>query len=136
MPPLRILRLFAAGDPLLFEYYLTQAGLSIVGHRHSNPLEYSIQTEAVLGIAASLNYDIHDYTALTPTQQTLQNLAEEFGYLVALTEGLDQQPGTLPNPIKRMLHGDKEDDEGEEEEAPEEGADGTPPGEGAPPPPA
>lgn len=136
MPSFQALKLMASADSRLFEHHLNQAGLTIVGRKDNNPLRRSMQAESVLSIAASLTEDVDDTLVMTTYQRQLRNLAEQEGYFVGLSEGIDQMPGSWPNPIRNALRPGKE----EEEEAPAGGdpaAEGAPPPEegGAPPPP-
>lgn len=137
---LRALRLIVTSDPNLFEHHLNRAGLTIVGFVDRDPLRKQLQSESVYNIAAQLTDDIDIGVTMTRAQKQLQELAESAGYLVSLIEGLDQMPGTLPNPIKSMLNaGDEEEEapepEGEEGAPPgDPGAGGPPPGPGGPPP--
>lgn len=136
MPSFRVLALIARSDPRLFEHHLKQAGLTIVGEKNYDPLRNEMQAEAVHSIASGMTEDADDQLVMTPHQRKLRNLADDCGFLVGLTEGMDQMAGTWPNPIKVMMNTDEE----EEEEAPAGGdqtAPGAPPPEagGAPPPP-
>lgn len=135
MPRLRILKLIAASDPNLFEHHLRKAGLTIVGWKDGDPLRRTLQNESVLSIATTMTEDVHDTLVMTTYQQQLQEIAEAAGYLVGFSEGLDQMPGTLPNPIRNVLRpvGGLKDTK-EETPADEEAA--APPPDGAAPPPA
>ncbi len=132
MPSLQILRMIANSDPNLFEHHLRQAGLTIVGRRDRDPLRNTFQAESVVAIASTIGEDIDETLVMTPYQLKLRNLAEQAGYEVGLVEGLNQMPGTWPDPIHNELRikgGLKDEDE---EEAP---AGGDQTAEGAPPPP-
>ncbi len=79
-------------------------------------------------MATNLTDDAHDIIEMTTLQKQLRNLAEQHGYIVGLIEGLDQMPGTLPNPIRSALKFNNKD------EKKPAGA-GDPTSDGAPPPP-
>ncbi len=138
---MRALRLIATSDPSLFEHHLQQAGLTIVGRRDFDPLRGIIQAESVIAIASTLSEDVDDTMVLTSYQHQLRDLAEQAGYEVGLIEGLDQMPGSWPNPIRNALRpqgGLKSGTEEKEEQAAPAGGDqgAPPPDGGAPPPPS
>lgn len=136
MPSLRVLALIGHSDPHLFEHYLKQAGLTIVGIKDHDPLRKEMQVEAVYSIASGMTESVDDQLVMTPYQRKLRDLADDCGFLVGLTEGMDQMPGTWPNPIKAMMNADEEEEEaapaGGDQAAP---AAPPPPGGGTPPPP-
>lgn len=124
-PSFKVMSILANSDQSLFEHLMAREGLDIVGVQGSDPLEMSIQEEAVSAIASTLTESIYDPLELTQRQQNLKRLAESVGYIVALGEGLDQMSGTDYNPIKgKLRHPDKPSvtPAGEEEAAP--GAEG------------
>lgn len=149
MIPLRVARLFANSDPALFRQTLAEAGLAVVGRRNTNPLSKNVQPSSIMAMASTMTEDVNDHTELTAYQRALKTLAEGHGYVVALSEGLNQMPGTLPTPIRSLLRAEPEpppeDGGGEEGGEEDDGNDvtvnaggGAPPppgGGGAPPPP-
>lgn len=108
MTPIRLARLFANGDHTLFRHCLAEAGLAVVGRRNRDPLRKNVQPSAILAMASALTEDYHDQVELTPHQRALQTLAESHGYVVALAEGMNQMPGTLPTPIRSLLRAEPE----------------------------
>lgn len=102
-PSLNVMGIVAISDPPLFEHMMAQEGLRIVGVQSDDPLEMSVQEEAVTAIASTLTEDIHEPIELTRRQHSLKRLAENVGYVVALEEGLDQMPGSDCNPVKAKL---------------------------------
>jgi hypothetical protein len=108
MTPLRIARLFANSDQALFNHCLSEAGLAIVGKRGRDPLRKNVQPSTILAMASAMTEDIHDLVELTPHQRALRTIAEQAGYVVALAEGLNQMPGTLPTPIRSLLRAEPE----------------------------
>lgn len=137
MTSLPVLRLIAVSDPGLFEHHLRQAGLTIVGRKDYDSLRRVTQDESVLSIATLLGEGVDDHLELTPLQKQLRDIADQAGYLVGLSEGLDQQPGAWPNPIRIALNASPEDEEPEAPAGGDQAAPGTPtpPDGGAPPPP-
>lgn len=127
MPSLKVFSMLAKSDPALFKHLLRNEGLQIIGKRDTDPLNKDVQVESVLAIASTLTEDVYDQLELNPHQASLQRIAEDHGYMVAIEEGLDQHPGTEIDPIKGQLnHPEKptpppqpeEGGEGGEEEGP------------------
>ncbi len=115
----------AAADSTLFEHLVNQTGLQIVGARNDDPLESTVQSEAIEAMASTITESIYDRVQLSPQHKAVKQLAESLGYIVAVSEGLDQQPGTDYNPIKGQLRHPEEKEE--EPTAPEEGGEEGPP---------
>ncbi len=104
VPSLKTMAVIANGDPYLFEHMMEREGLVIVGRQSENPLDTLTQNESVISIASMLTeWGAHEHTEVTRRQQNLKELAESIGYIVAIEEGMDQQPGTDCDPIKSEL---------------------------------
>lgn len=132
------LRLIAASDPQLFDHRLRQAGLQIVGRNFGDPLDKHVRLETILAVAAQVSPDVHTTNELSPIQHRLQQLAEDFGYAVALCDDLNQMSGTLPDPahgffknsaksFNRAFTDEQQADEPKSEPEEDGGDDGPPP---------
>lgn len=122
-PSLKVMEVVANGDPYLFEHMIQADGLEIVGVVNDDPLETRVQSESIDAIASMLTEDVYNPHELTPRQRALKNMAEARGYVVALQEGMDQQPGTEYDPIKGQLqHPEKKQAPPPTQEGAEEGA--------------
>jgi hypothetical protein len=125
-PSLAIFKLLITSDRGLFEHLINREGLQLVGLKNRDPLDTAVKSEAILAIASALTESVNDFTELTQRQSYLKHLAEQYGYIVALQEGLDQMPGTEPGPIKGQLRHPTDSDS---QEVPDEEGDdsGLPP---------
>ena len=104
-PSLGVMEIVAVADRSLFEHLMQGVGLQVVGFNDGDPLRSSIQSESVTAIASIITEDIHETNIIDPYRRQVKTMAEELGYIVAIDEGLDQFPGSDPNPIKiQMRH--------------------------------
>ena len=83
------LRILANSDPQLFANALKKYGLEITGVANSNPLNTRARQADIASIASELTEGIYDYRELNPAQQRARQIAEEAGYIIAITESLD-----------------------------------------------
>lgn len=113
---LAAITIIAKSDQRLFNQILLDEGLTIIGTVNDQPLDKTIMAEEISSIASTITNDIDDQVEMTKRQAKLKDLAENFGYIVAVQEGLDQHSGTDYNPIKGQLHHPDYDEEEESEE--------------------
>lgn len=115
----------SANDRELFEYLLENEGITVLGQYDPLSLDKCNSRQHINSIACYITDDINTNTDITPRQRKIINIAERCGYIVGLSEGLDQQPGIEVDPIKSALRRGnkpkpKENEEEEENAEPNE----------------
>ncbi len=85
-PTISTLELMIRSDISLFEHYIRQIGLKIVGLRSTDPIDITVQSESVTSIASVITDDINNNVDLSPYQTQIKRLAEDYGYIVAINE--------------------------------------------------
>ena len=76
------LEILAKSDPTLFAEAIKKYGFQMVGIRESDPLQTQVQEELVVAMASAITESIDENAELTVEQQTVYQLAEQYGYIV------------------------------------------------------
>jgi len=110
------MRIIARSDRQLFDRLLRAEGLQIVGRCQTDPLEKTAPAESIVALASTMTERARTHHELTARQVAITELAETAGYLVGLSEGLNQAPGTEYDPLLMKLRFPRPEEEAEEEQ--------------------
>lgn len=81
-----VLECLAISDRRVFCNIMEYIGLPIIGIKNTDPLNKSIQSESVAAMASVLAEDVNDYIELDPERKAIKRMAEDYGYIVAISE--------------------------------------------------
>jgi hypothetical protein len=100
-PSLQVMGIAANSDPALFENLMSNMGMRVVRRRVNDPLNTSVQEEAVMAVASAICEDTNSRMRLTKYQRALKEMAERAGYIVMLEFAPDEfeEHGTGDDPM-------------------------------------
>lgn len=111
LPSLQVLGIAANGDPSLFESLMAQAGFRVVP-RDDDPMNTSVQEEAVAAVASAITEDTYTGVRLSPYHKQAKFLAERAGYVVMIENcgppGADPCEGELGDEEVASMGGPEE----------------------------